>query len=155
MVAALKLENLRASGETSRQPDTGHRGLGAAVHHAHFFDRGNESADGLCHFDLERIRRSEAEPAQGGFPHGLDHRRSGVTQNRWPPCAHIINQLLVIDRRETRSGGRFYKKRLAAHTSERPHGGIHPAWDSFFGRLEKQLGLIHKKRISAIGRERF
>jgi hypothetical protein len=143
VVAALELEDLRASGGAAGEADTAHGRLGATVDHADFFDRGDHTADGFRHVHFEGVRGAEAESARGGFLDGLDDRRGGMAEDGWAPGAHEVDEFPVVDREEAASGGGFHEKRLAAHAAEGTNRGIHAAGDALFCRKEKGSGCAH------------
>ena len=129
VVAALELHDPLPPRETARQPDARHGRLGAAVHHAHFLDAGDPFANRLRHFDLIRIRNAEADSMVRRLFDRADHDLRGMTQDRRPPRADVINILVAIDVPDAGARGMVHEKRFPPHPTECPHRRVHPAGD--------------------------
>ncbi len=121
VVAPFKLDDFVPLGEPSCQPNTAHRRLGAAIDHPHSFDRRNETTDHLRHFHLERTWNPKTQTFRGGAADGGDHCIRSVPENRRTPCAHVIDKLSAIDRKNPCSLRSGDKKRFTTDPSKRSH----------------------------------
>jgi hypothetical protein len=70
---------------------------------------------------------------------------SRMTQDRWAPSSHEVDQLAVVHRGQAATPCRLHKKWIASHAPEGPHRRIHPAGDAFFCSFEKLSGCVHGK----------
>ena len=122
VVAALEFHDLVAPGKSAREPDRGHRRLGAAVDHADFFNRRHPRADQLGHLDLARIRDAEADAVFCGGGNRIEHDLRRMAENRRPPCADVVDEFVAIDIPDVRAVGALDEERLAADAAKRAHG---------------------------------
>jgi len=146
VIAALEFDDLGSAGEPSGEAYAAHGGLGAAVHHAHFFHRRHHAADRLGHFDFQRIRSAKAQSTSRRFTHRLNDRIGRMTKDRRSPCSYEIDQLAVIHRGQSAPTRRLHKKRIATHAPEGSNRRVHPAGDAFFCGFKKLSGYGHGNR---------
>lgn len=85
MVVTFEFDNLVPSGESSREADAGHGGLGAGIRHADLFDRGDPIDNFLGHLDFVKVGNAVGDAAFGGLVNGICHCDGGVTEDVGPP----------------------------------------------------------------------
>jgi hypothetical protein len=140
VVAAVELHEAVAAGETTREADGGHRGLGAAADHAHFLNAGHPLADRAGHFDLVEIRDAEADAVLGGVVDRLDHRNRRMAENGRAPGADVVDHAAVIDIVDAAAFGALHEEGIAADVAEGAHGRVHAAGDVLLGEIEELGG---------------
>ena len=125
VVAAFELHDPFASGKAPGKTDRRHDGLGAAIGHPHFFDRGDHPADGLGHLDLEGVGDPEAGAVPGSLGHGIDHDLRRMTQNGRAPCADKVDVVAAVGIGDGAPLGLGDEEGFAAHAAEGADGGVH------------------------------
>ncbi len=138
VIAAVEFDDHVAAGEAARQPQGGHGGFGARIHHAHQVHAGYGVHDHARHFHFTFGGRAVARALFQRFLHRFDHRRVGVAQYHGAPGADVIHEIVSIHVVNMRSLGASDKQRCAAHRFARPHRAVDAAGDNLF-RLHKQI----------------
>ncbi len=121
VVASLELDDLAALGEAPGETDRRHGRLGTGVAHAHLFHGRHGVDKQLGHAHLEGVGDAKARPVLGSVLHGINHDMWRVPQNRRPPCANVVDVLVVVrvpNRGTFRSHG---EKRVPTNSTKRPH----------------------------------
>ncbi len=139
VIAALELDYLRASRKATRQPDRGHRRLGARTDQANLLHRRQAARNPFRHLQFQLRWCSEAQPARSGILHGPDDFRMGVTQHQRPPGSHVVDVALAIGVPHIGAFAASNKYRRAADRAECPHRRIHPSRDDQLGFLEQDF----------------
>ncbi len=120
MVAAGKLYDLRTSGETPREPQRAHGGLGPGVDQPDLLDRGHSRHDLFGQLDLTRARRAVARTTCRRRPQRLDDRRVGMTKNHRPPRADQVDIPATVRVSEVCAIPGHHEARCAANSLKRP-----------------------------------
>ena len=148
VVAAGELDDLRAAGEATGQPDRRHGGLGAGVDQADLLDRGAvDDLGGQLH--LTRGGRAEAGAPGGGGLHGLHHLRVGVPEDQRTPGADQVDVAAAVGVVQPRALATDHETRRAADRLEGAHRGVHPARHDGAGAVEQGLGGRRVGRVAA------
>src|SRR5438270_2784508 len=137
VVAAGKLNNLVASGETASEPNARHRSFGPTINHAHFLNCRHPGTNQLCHFHFQWIRNSEAYSLLCCFGDGVGYGLRGMTENRRSPRPHIINQLATVDVPDVGTLGAIDKEGFSTDAAKCAHGRVHTTGDSPAGVREQ------------------
>ena len=139
VVAAGKLDDFIAPRESTREPYSGHRGLGAAASHANFLNGRNEPGDELGHFDFVGIWRAKGGAALKRSGDGGFNARVVVAVDRGPPRADEINQFAVVGGDERRAMGGLYVKWRTSDRAEGADWGVDATGDELERAGEKLI----------------
>ena len=154
MIAAVELHDAISFGEATGKAHTAHRGLRAAVHHAHFFNTRHPINNGLGHLNLIQVRRAEADPVLRGIVHGFDDALRRVSQNGRTPCPHVVDHGTTIDILHPATLGPADKKGITTYIAEGANRRVHPTGNDGFGfgeELRGEGGIRHgQQRIAGI-----
>ena len=91
VVAAFEFYDLVTPGESASEADGGHRGLGAGVDHADFFDGWHPISDQLRHFHLVDIRNPVRDTILGGLMDRASDDRGSMAQDIGAPRADVVD----------------------------------------------------------------
>ena len=152
VVAARKLNNLVATGHTTRQTDSSHRRLSTGGHHTHLINRtGNRRVNTVDHqlsqLSLRRARRTKRQAALSRLLNRLNHLRMRVAQNRRAPRADQVNVLVAVRIVQVRALSLRRKRRSAAHRIESTHRGIHTTGNHHARTLKQLLAGFVVQRV--------
>ena len=139
VVAAGKLDNFIAPRESTREPYSGHRGLGAATGHANFLNGRNEPGDELGHFDFVGIGCAKGGAAFKGGCDGGFNARVVMAVDRRPPRADEINQFAIVGGDERRPTGGLHVKWRTSDRAEGADWGVDATGDELERAGEKLI----------------
>ncbi len=122
VVAAGELDDLRALGERTREPERAHRRLGAGVDEAHELEARHRFANQARELELERARRAVARAAANRLLERGDDAGMRVTEDERPPGEDVVDVAVPVDVDEVRALSALDEHRAAADCPERPHG---------------------------------
>ena len=160
VVAARKLNNLVATGHTTRQTNRSHGRLSTGRHHTHLINSaGNRRVNTVDHqlsqLSLRRARRTKRQAALSRLLNRLNHLRMRMTQNRRTPRADQVNVLVAVRIVQVRALSLRRKRRSAAHRIEGAHRGIHTTGNHRARTLKKLLTGFMMQRVSRRGSHRI
>ena len=140
VVAAFKLQDLGAAGETAGQAHGGHGGLGTGVNQAHLL-HGGALDDVLRQQRLALGRGAERQTVGSRLLHCLHDGRVGIAVNHRAIRADQVDVLIAVDIPKAGALTASDNAGLAAHGSEGADRGIHTARGDLGGALEPLGGL--------------
>src|SRR5215467_14808395 len=97
VIAALKLDDVLALGESPGHADGGHGGFGPGADKTHFGDRGKGLNNFLRQLGLGWRTGAEACTVAVGILHGFDDRGVSMAQDQRPPRAYVVDVLVAVD----------------------------------------------------------
>ena len=140
VVAALKLQDLGAAGETAGQAHGGHGGLGTGVDQAYLL-HGGALNNVLRQQRLALGGCAEGEAVGSRLLHCLHDGRVGIAVDHRAIGADQVDVLIAVDIPEARALTARDNAGLAAHGSEGADRGIHATRGDLRGALEPLGGL--------------
>ena len=152
VVAARKLNNLVATGHTTRQTNRSHGRLSTGGHHTHLINRArNHRVNAVDHqlsqLSLRRARRTKRQAALSRLLNRLNHLRMRMTQNRRTPRADQVNVLVAVRIVQVHALSLRGKCGGAAHRIESTHRGIHAAGNHRARTLKQLLAGFMVQRV--------
>lgn len=142
VVAAIEFHDQVTIGETPRETDRGHRGLGSRGGHADFFDRWHPLTNGLCHIDFVGIRDTERNSVFGDPMNRIGDRDGGVAENVRAPRADVVDVGFTINVGNAAAFRAADKKGFSIDVFESAHRRVHPTRNVLFGDGEKFAGEV-------------
>ncbi len=143
VISALELHDAFAPGRGARQPDRGHRGLGARIDAPQHLEGGHTLAYQLGELDLRGARRAVGPASPRGVANRRQDGRVRMAQNQRPPRADVVDVRLAVGIGEPATLGPGHEKGRPAHRPERPHRGVHAPGQHLFRPLEQLLRAGH------------
>ena len=132
VVAAIKLQDLRAASKATCQTHSRHGGLRTGVDQANLF----RSGTGNNFFRQQGLpdgRSTEAQAILSYFLHSLNDVRVCIAVNHRAIRADQVNKGVAVDIRELRALCRGNHARLPTDGTKGTYGGIHTAWGDLSG----------------------
>src|SRR5262249_17046334 len=136
VIAAGKLHDQLAPGETARQANPAHGRLGPRANHAHHLDTRNQLNDQLGQLSFQLGRSAEGASFREGFTDRLKDAWMVVAQDERAPRADKIEITIAVDIKEIRSFASGDEKRLASDSAEGPGRTVHAAGNHFARALK-------------------
>ena len=96
VIAALKLQDLGATGKPAGQPDRRHGGLSTGIDHADFCHTGTVN-NHLRKINLGLGWGAKRQTVCHGLSHSSKNFRVRIPQKHGPPGIHKINVLVAVD----------------------------------------------------------
>ena len=140
VVATFEFDDLVATGESAHQSQHRHAGFGAAVHEANHLHTGNGVDHHLRQRVFECAGGSEAGALLNCFLQRTDHFGMGMTTDRGPPAADVVDVFVVINVPGVGALDAIENDRLATHRFECTHWGAHATRHQSLGGTEQLLG---------------
>src|SRR5215469_10425028 len=150
VIAAFKLDNVFATGESPSHADGGHGGFGPGADEANFGHGGKGLYDLFGQLGFRRRAGAKTCAVTVGFLHGLDHRGMRVSENQRAPGADVIDILVAVSVPYARTFSADDVRRVAAHRLKCAHRGVHAAGNHPFGTRMKVLALGERHRLPNI-----
>src|SRR5438067_7291808 len=132
-----ELDDLIAFGESSHEPEAGHRRLRPAIHHPDFFDCRHPCADEFGHFHFKRIGNTEANALLRRLADSANDNWRSMSENSRSPASDVIDQFNTIDGPDASAFRALDEKWFASNRPEGPDRGIHAAWNLPDGAREE------------------
>ena len=151
VVVAGELHHLVSARVAAGDAQHRHRGLGAAVDHAHALAARHPFADRLCEQHFARRRRSVRRAVTGRVAHRLDDLRVRVAQDDRAVALHEVRVALAFDIPDVPALGALHEVGVATDRAERADRRVHPARDHRLRALEPRCVACH---LTAIRRAR-
>src|SRR5262249_19553030 len=127
VITTFKLHQLGATADTAREPDSRHRSLGAAAHHAHHLDRRHSVDHFLREIDFQFRRSAKTRTFRSHFLDSSDDLFIGMAQNHRTQGTDVIDVSSPIDVGDSRALSGTDESRSPADAAKRAHRRIHTA----------------------------
>ena len=142
VVAAFKFDDQVTTGETSRQPDGAHGGLGARSYQPHLFQRRYECAHFLGYAHFFGSCCAVAQTCFQLFAESGQHRRVAMAEDQRSVSADIIHVAVIVAVYHVSAIATLDKQRITTHAFKSAYRRIYPSRDHFLRLFEKCLGPI-------------
>ena len=137
VIAALELDDPVTTGETARQANGAHGGLGAGIDHAHQLHGGQLAAERIRHAGFYFCRCAKAKAFGGHFLYCADYFGVRMPGNHRAPRTDIVDITFVIGVIQAGALTTGEEHRIATHALEGPYRGIYAAGNVLTGGLEQ------------------
>ena len=140
VIAAVDLDDLRATRETPGDAHRGHRRLGAGRHKPQLLQRGHRQADALGEIDFTGGGRAKAGPRRRGGRDGRDDVRIGVPEDERSPGSHEVEVAIAIDILNVGARTAVQEDRRSPDGLEGPNRRVDASGEKLARPLEETLG---------------
>jgi hypothetical protein len=140
VVAAFKLQDLRAPGRRARHAQRRHHRFGSGIDESNALDPGHAGGNQFRQLQAVGFRGAQAPAArQRGF-RGQAHAGVGMTEDQRAESHAEIQVLAAVDIAQAGAGAAGHETRRAADAAKCAHRGMYPAGRHAPGALEQFLG---------------